>query len=269
MNPPLKQWSDSEGIAYFCRHLVGLCVTFRRLGKDEVEFAAYAGTLILVENLAFFLTAGHILKDLEIARKSNEVEITSAMLADTFGLHRISDKPIPFDLKNAQLLHIDDEEKGLDFGVIPLGPYYVRLLAKNGVVALEEKNWIHQANVRFDAHIVLGLPEEFSSKQVDSDGNAAVSPTMFRVHRLESAPESSRKTRYPRFVGQIDQENPIKSVVGMSGGPIFGFNIEGKDIRYWVVALQSSWNPKTRIIYGCSLPTLATLLTQAARDEFH
>lgn len=150
------------------------------------------------------------------------------MLADTFGLHRISDKPIPFDLKNAELLHIDNEDEGLDFGVIPLSPYYVRLLAKNGVAALEKKNWIHQASVRFDAHLMLGLPEEFSSGQVNNDGDAVVSPTMFRVHRLESPPEGAKKTRYRRFVGQIDQENPIKSVVGMSGGPIFGFNCPSK-----------------------------------------
>jgi hypothetical protein len=143
----------------------GLCVTFRRKAADEVKFAAYSGTLILVENVVFFLTAGHILKDLEEARKSAEIEITSAVLADTFGLRRISDKPIPFDLKNAELIHIDDEDEGLDFGVIPLSPYYVGLLAKNGMVALEEQNWIHQANARFDAYLMLGLPEELSSSQ--------------------------------------------------------------------------------------------------------
>lgn len=43
--------------------------------------------------------------------------------------------------------------------------------------------------------------------------------------RLERGPR-----RHPRFVGRIDQENPIQSVVGMSGGPIFGFKIDGKDV---------------------------------------
>lgn len=269
MNSKVKQWSNSDAIAYFCRHLVALCITFQRDGADDTEFAAYSGTLITIENKVFFLTAGHILKDLEEARASAGVEITGAVLADTFALHRISEKPIPFDLNSADLIHIDDEEEGLDFGVIPLSSYYVRLLAKNGMVALEEKNWIHQSNVRFDAHAMLGLPEEFSSKQVDRDGNALVSPTMFRVHRLESPPEGTRKTRHSRFVGQIDKELPIQSVVGMSGGPIFGFNITEKETRYWIVALQSSWNPKTRIVYGCPLPVLASLLTQAARGELN
>lgn len=263
----MNQWCDSEAIAFFCRHLVGLCVTFQREGNEGTEFAAYSGTLILVEDSVFFLTAGHILGDLDKVRKSTSVKITSAVLADTFGHKRISNLPIPFDLNSAHLLHIDDDDEGLDFGVIPLSPYYVRLLAKNGVIALQEDNWVHQGSVRFDAHAMLGFPEEFSSKHVNDVGEAIVSPTMFRVHRLNNLPEDSRKTSYERFVGQIDRENPIQSVKGMSGGPIFGFKIDGDNICYWVVALQSAWNPSTRTVYGCPLPTLASLLTRAAKGE--
>lgn len=267
MTAKMKQWSDSDAIAFFCRHLVGLCVTYERDGDDSIEFAAYSGTLILVEDNVFFLTAGHILKDLDEVRKRTDIKITSAVLADTFGHKRISNLPIPFDLNSAHLIHIDDDNEGLDFGVIPLSPYYVRLLAKNGVISLQEENWVHQQNVRFDAHAMLGFPEEFSSKQVNDAGEAIVSPTMFRVHRQDALPEDSRKTSYERFVGKIDRDNPIQSVKGMSGGPIFGFKIDGDDIRYWVVALQSSWNPSTRIVYGCPLPTLASLLTKAAKGE--
>jgi hypothetical protein len=258
-----QQWSDSEGLQFFCRHLVALCVTFRRKGEDGDRFSAYSGTLIMLHNTVFFLTAGHILEDLEEARKSDDVEFSSAVLADTFGLKRISNLPIPFDLKGAKFFHINDAEEGLDFGVIPLSSYYVRLLAANGVVALEEVNWARQDRVTFDAYAMLGFPEEFVSENVNDAGEGFVYPTMFRVHRLEPPPEDTPVTRHPRFVGRIDQELPLNSVKGMSGGPIFGFSI-GTETRYWVVALQSTWRPTSRTVYGCSLPALASLMTSWA-----
>jgi hypothetical protein len=129
------------------------------------------------------------------------------------------------------------------------------------VIALEEKNWIHQANVTFDGYVMLGLPEEFSSDTVNDAGEGIVSPTMFGVQRLDPPPDDTPVTNNPRFVGQIRAGTPIKSVVGMSGGPIFGFSF-GEQTRYWVVALQSTWIRSSRIVYGCSLPVLASLMTE-------
>ena len=267
LNSDKRQWTDSEGLSYFCRHLVGLCVTYQRADSEKNEFAIYSGTLISIEGMVCFLTAGHILSDLAKVRDSAEITIANAVLADTFGKDAVSTVPIPFDLKGARLIHFDDEDEGLDFGVIPLSPYYVNLLAKNGCVAIEEKNWIHQANVEFHAYAMLGFPEEFASKEVDGYGNAVVYPTMFRVIRLDNPPEDAKPTRYPRFVGQIDDSNPIESVVGLSGGPILGFNIGEEGTRFWLVALQSSWNPRTRVVYACPIPILGSLLTKAIKGE--
>lgn len=261
MNASVKQWADSEGLQYFCRHLVGLCVTYRHKTSDDQDkpdrFAACSGTLIVIRGAVCFLTAGHVLKALDDLR----AEITSAALADIFGMGRVCDHPIPFDLRGAKMHYVDED--GLDFGVIVLAPYYVRLLAKNGVVALEEKNWIHQSNVTFDGYAILGFPAEFGSERVSEDGEGMVVPSMFRVHRLESPPEATELTRYERFVGRIDRELPLKSVEGMSGGPIFGFNF-GPPTRYWIVALQSSWLPDQHIVFACPLPVLASLLTESA-----
>jgi hypothetical protein len=264
MNAPIKQWTDSQGLQFFCRHLIALCVTYECAGENAdapPRFAAYSGTLIQIENSIFLLTAGHCIRNIQAALSRADVRVTSAALADTFSLSRISDKPIPFDLANARMFYIDDDSQGLDFGVIHLDPYYVRLLSKNGVIALAEKNWIHQHTVKFDAYVMLGLPDEFSSERINAAGEGVVSPTMFRVHRLENPPEGRPSTRYPQFVGRIDRELALKSVVGMSGGPIFGFRMEPQT-AYWVVAIQSSWNRQTRTVYACSLPVLASKLTE-------
>jgi hypothetical protein len=268
-----SQWSKSDVLDFFGNHLIALCVTFRyksaKRGEHETGFQAYAGTILKIGESICFLTAGHILKGLQDVIDSSTVEIESAVLADTFGSRRINDYPIPFDLKSARAFFIDDEDEGLDFGVIVLDPYYIRLLAANGTTALEERNWINQSSVTFDAHVMFGLPDEFGSDRLSDSGNGTVSPTMFRVLQLESPPNDIKETRYPRFVGEIDRELPLTSLKGMSGGPIFGFKF-GSETRYWIVALQSSWLPDRRITFGCPLPVLATLLKEKLgekRDE--
>jgi hypothetical protein len=118
-----KQREVSDPVQFFCRHLVGLCVTYRYKDAKSNEpdrFAIHAGTLIEIANRVHFLTAGHILRNLDDARRSEKVEITSASLADTFSLGRISDHPIPFNLKDAEFFYIDDDSQGLDFGIVAL-----------------------------------------------------------------------------------------------------------------------------------------------------
>ena len=89
----------------------------------------------------------------------------------------------------------------------------------------------------------------------------AVSPTLIFFQKPSVEPENIKKTKYPRFVGQLKKDISINSIVGMSGGPIFGFNLN-PPIRYWVVAIQSSWLKDRRITFGCPLPVLANLLTE-------
>jgi hypothetical protein len=46
----------------------------------------------------------------------------------------------------------------------------------------------------------------------------------------------------------------------MSGGPIFGFKKTEEGLKYWIVAIQSWWDKKRRITFGCRVPTFARLL---------
>lgn len=260
----VSHWSTSKGVKFFCRHLIGLWVTYRHKGAASDEpsrFSAFSGTLISIADQVHFLTAGHILRDLEAALASDSIENIRAVLADTFGLERISDHPIPFDLRSARFFYIDDDDDGLDFGLMSLSPYYLRLLAKNGVIALEEKHWRKQENLEFDAYAMLGFPEEFASKRVSQTSKTIASPTMFPITRLPAPPTDRQPKRYAQFVGQLDSGLAIQSVEGMSGGPIFAFKESDQQTRYWIVALQSSWHPKRRIVYGCPLPIFASLLT--------
>ncbi|MGY4158013.1 hypothetical protein ACVINW_003855 [Bradyrhizobium sp. USDA 4461] len=252
--------NGSAFVQSFGRHLVALCVTFReKVSLDPLpSFRAFACTLLHIDGRNFLLTADHILSELHEALKSEKVEILSAVLQDNFGAERICDLPIPFDLKSAEMFFIDDAEEGLDFGVIALRPYYVNLLAANKMVALAEENWVREHVVQFDLHLMLRLPAEYTSDHA--------SATMFAVKRLNEPPDGIPTTRYPRFVGELDPDRALASVRKMSGGPILGFNLT-PPIRCWVVALQSTWLRDRRLVFGCPLPELASLMTGRWRDR--
>lgn len=254
-----------KALEFFCRHLVVLCVTYRQVNNgipvEKQRFFACPGVVICIRGFCSFLTAGHALKDLSTHLERGDIVVESAVLADTFGPDTISEKPIPFDLLNEARFFIDNEEEGLDFGLIALRPYYVALLAKHGIKALFEENWINQHRVEFDAYTMLGLPEEFVTYEQDgSELIGKVSPTMIGIKAIDMPPEGTKPTTYPRFIGQLHENLPLSSIVGMSGGPIFGFRY-GPPMAYWVVAIQSSWLRSQRIVFGCPLPVLAELLT--------
>lgn len=258
--------TDSAVLKYFCRHLVALCVVYRAKSADSVQqFTGYAGTIIHIADACYFLTAGHSLRKIKEALGNQEVIVERAILADAFGNPKFGEHPIPFDLENAPMFFIDDDEEGLDFGVVHVDDHLVRLLALNDVVVIDEPNWIHQHRVSFDGYSMLGLPEEWTSAFVSSTGYAVVSPTMLAVTRDVEA-EAEQPTRHDRFIGQVVLPAGLQSLNGMSGGPIFGFNFEGGRARYWVVAIQSSWIPSTRQIYACRLPLLAALMTRWAQE---
>ena len=179
-----------------------------------------------------------------------------------FGAGSATNVPIPFDVRHAQIFYRDSDNLGLDFGVIILDSYYVRLLAMTGVVAISEKNWIDQGKIDFDGYALLGFPQELVSERASINGEINLCPLMFPVDRLAAAPPERRATYYPQFVGQLRPHLNLKSVRGMSGGPIFGFR--NSDSQYWIIALQSSWDPQKRIIYGCSLPVIGAWLTNNA-----
>jgi len=233
-SPPPKH---DQLMRFFGRHLVALCVTYREKGSTEatVRYAAYSCTLLQIDGYYFLLTAGHILSDLNVALKSNSIEILQAELRDNPNSGNVHDLPIPFDLKSAPMAFVDED--GLDFGVVLLTPYYVRLLAANGMVAIGEENWARQHTVGFDAHFMLGFPEELASTHVKAIDEGLITSTMLSVERLDEPPEDLPPKPYSRFVGKLPANFGLASVVGMSGGPILGFNLT-PPMRYWVVALQ-------------------------------
>ena len=94
MNAEFGEKREGDVLEFFCRHLVGLCVTYRYKSSEDAgkpaRFAACSGTLMMIQNAVMYLTAGHVLKKLDELRAHDRVEITDTVLADTLGWKRIS-----------------------------------------------------------------------------------------------------------------------------------------------------------------------------------
>ncbi len=122
---PSKEPSKAEIIRYFCKHLVALFVTFQTDADIDQglppQFTAYSGTLLRIQDLYFYVTAGHNLRQLTEAIESDRVEVQALALADVFGEKPSAGNiPIPFAFDKSTTLFIDED--GLDFGLIYLRP---------------------------------------------------------------------------------------------------------------------------------------------------
>jgi hypothetical protein len=206
------------------------------------------------------LTAGHIIKGIEDRLASGDWKFQYS-LVDDLGPSPIDHNAIPFDYEGAPRLFIDDDQQGLDFGLVFLRPYYCALLEKNSVVPITEKHWKNQGNFECDRYLMLGFPTEFIETDIreTADGyhlTGALSPMMGLVTKLESPPLGVTPTTYQQFIGRAAGSHDMD---GMSGCPIFGVEA-GRDDRYWIVAIQNSWFPSSRVILGTPVPVLAELI---------
>jgi hypothetical protein len=240
----------AEAVRFFCRHLVSLSGWYQTIDPNgnptgQERFFSYSGFVISIQGVWNFVTAGHILIDLEQHLQNKTIKVRKYVLVDKFGPDAKSHDPIPFDYEKTPKLPVLDDEAGLDFGLIMLSPHYRNLLRANGIVPVLEEKWKNIPNDLLSKYIMIGLPQELiKTRVVGKKGNpriiGSVAPVGIGIERLDFPPDDIPKTKYPRFVGKLgDAAIPsVSDINGMSGGPIIGFNKEWN--QYWIVAVQSS-----------------------------
>jgi hypothetical protein len=259
---------QQQAFKYFCRHLVSLvcrCDPVPHKGgpAGAPECFGFSGQILSVRGDWCLLTAGHILRGIKERRDSGRWAL-QFFLADHFGPGAIDHHAIPFDYESANKVCID--MGGLDFGLVSIRPHYRALLEKNEVVPIEEENWLRQHEVEYDRHFMIGFPTELgqtSVRQTAAGYQAFLHfcPAMLFVERLDQAPEDIEPKPYKRFIGKVGHGG-LDDMDGMSGCPIFGLE-KGRNDRYWIVAIQSSWLRSRRVIFGTPVPVLGRLIENA------
>lgn len=264
--------SDHGVLAFFCSHFVALALETHPLEPNGGDLAVappdgsigtrtfriYSGFVIEVRGLWFFVTAGHILHDLEERLARQEERLVCSRLVDFLGSGARNFDPVPFPLLDARRYHTYEPHQGVDFALIHLSDLYRLNLASNGIQPIDNRNWVAEEPL-FDLHFIVGLPKELQSRRIGNprlgqQSFLSIRPTMILVDRLGDAPDPYRSASFegPQFFGRVQpSEEILESIDGMSGGPIIGVkrNEDGSG-TYGVVAIQSSWVETTRVVHG-------------------
>jgi hypothetical protein len=147
---------------------------------------------------------------------------------------------------------------GVDFGVIFLRNHDSHLLLANKLEPVDKANWVNVPDT-FGHYYLLGLPGE--SVRQDGQGLWTVEPKLIQIKNLIEKPACYQENSDPMFYGVVDPDSEVKSIKGMSGGPILGLkrNDDGSG-RYWFIAVQSGWYPSERIVCASPLRDLREVL---------
>lgn len=245
--------TDDELIRLLHRHVVPIFFSFRK-GSTEHKFVLTAFVLS-VSDQWFLVTAGHCVRDIE-AKIDEGFELTLCQLVDSLGQGAKHLVPITFAYADSYPTYMS-VDSGFDYGVILLSTYYRLLLEANNVKALDEEVWKKQPK-EVDFYALLGIPAELT---VIGTHSIELTPTLHSVVPIGERPEGFTETVATLFYGRIELGDVMKSIVGMSGGPVFAFRTNEKgELRYWITALQSRWLPDTLYIAACPTKLLGDIL---------
>jgi hypothetical protein len=247
------------------RHFVSLsCVQTSLAGKDQKLFI-FSGFLIEAGGLWFYVTAGHILRDIRTSIESGAT-FDVWRLGDQSAGHRFGDAAIPYGFDLDRWLVVEDSEVGLDYATVALEDIYCRQLRAGGCVPIGKDAWgTHMEPHDFWA--LVGIPSE----TVEYDNQTMVSGRIVIMPlEVAEAPEMAGRTAENKFFAHIVDAGVVTDVNGMSGGPIFSLAKVDDAWRYKVIGVQSSWYRHDRVVAACPIASLGLeleKLVEQARDS--
>lgn len=235
---------SGELTRFFSRHLVGLGIEYT--SDTSRGFEVMSGFILEVGDKWVWGTAGHCVKLIEERQKKGE--IISSRLLDGFGSHPATTQGLPISVTACCGWKAFDKDEGVDIGFLILPEFYRKGLIANGVVPFEFSNLCAQDALSFDGYCLCGIIAEWTKT---TENTFKVSNGFFPVFQTDSVPESINKS-FPRFYADVPRFQNMNSIVGMSGGPIFGFKV-GSDgqLRYWLAAVQCGWDVTQRVLAAC------------------
>jgi hypothetical protein len=239
-----------------------LCLVCEQEG--EYELAVASGCLLQEQGRLFWLTAGHVILNIERLRDSGCVR--SAHWQDG---HRPS---IPAVIDGWERVAVD--EKGIDFGIVELPTLHadnMRASARFKAFTLSECLDLGSAEaLRLEKDevggtaYILGYPKEWAKVTVHSHSPGIAEarvevkpveiPLLYAVARAEVERESGPtedafwvgRCAYARIPDPQVTRNgaPLETIAGVSGGPVV-LDLDGD---YRLLGSQTAWLPKSRVV---------------------
>ena len=279
--------ADRNGLLdRFCHHIVGLSwvdVSPRAAGEGRAAHAetksfCVSAFVISVRDIWYLVTAGHILHDLDRRCQAGH-RIVQARLIDGLGSTEHF-PPIVFALADVDKGYIDDGD-GLDYAIIPLQRLYIEQLQIAATEPLDESAWT-DIPVLADAYFVMGFPTQVATTSIThgdkvSRVDVGLATPLLPIDPVAHTPEELKRgaerfyAKVPMTTGYVDgREVTLRDIDGMSGGPVFAVKDLGERLRYWIIAVQSGWLSRSRILASCPIEPLVRKMADcldACADE--
>ncbi|MFV2044608.1 MAG: hypothetical protein ACC700_15410 [Anaerolineales bacterium] len=257
----------------FERHVLGLFVGGFQAGEYQHNF--YTGFLLRHGNYLLWLTAGHVVDELNKILNSRDFEVTKMTWLDRY--EGQGDEGVI--VHNRNLLSKSWMPHGLDLGVIVVSELDAgNLLANKNIRLVEESIWHNLSSASPEGYYLVGYPKAWN-ELTDGPQKEGKILRSFKadlaclpIQPIEPPSETSGNdfwshpdAFFGRILPYVDfPEFDVDSLAGMSGGPILSIErtSEGQ-IAYRLVGIQSSWLWSEGVIRAEPIDKVAEAISQA------
>lgn len=258
--PSSDNWSSQHACGAALANLLpcfgGLVVRSLHTPDQSTRVASYSGCFMEHLGTRFWVTAGHVLHEVEKAFQSPDIQIREILLRDGLPMVDPDAASIPLQIQGRYFaMDIDGPPgspgSGLDFGLVALDEATCELLDANpGAGYLDAEDSQEPLQAHAWGLYVLGIPGERARRT--SETNLAYEIRCLPARVLHDCPSGLTKCEraiYAQILDRSPGRLRLKSIRGMSGGPVFAIEPRGSDqwcIR--LVGVLSAWHGSSRTI---------------------
>ncbi len=239
-------------IRQFVEHVLALSVNYRR--GDDIIAEVYSGFVVEITERFFWVTAAHVVNELQALPKHPNIEIISARWWDN--CTEAGAETVPMDIGSIDAFAFDESESDIAF--VRLGVLEAtNILSAGGITPLTEKAWRSEEAAEPVGHYLVG----FAHQDVKLDSRAHTVESSLGCIPIQEMNSSDLRDigisgdDRTAFYGEIipfsgEPRLPELDVKGMSGGPVLSIEpSEHKGLVYRLVGVQSKWFlPPHRIV---------------------
>jgi len=248
------------------KHFVGFA--FRTIpngqGKAAASHAVCSAFIVDAEGICFLITAGHVIN----AVREN---IRAGHLVDQFELLDMAagsgfdyGLPIPFNIDEWAIF--DGDPYGTDYAAWAIPPFIVAGLRKGGIKPISEQVWTNPGHAPAGTWFLVGAPRELQNlRRGPRRRSFNLSAIPLDVCDPPEHAPNREKRHFAKLRTPPEGVKPISDVDGMSGGPIYEVAHDNKSLTYWLIGVQSSWFPQSRIVSFSPAGEFLDSLVQAVR----
>jgi hypothetical protein len=239
------------------KHFVTLSCIQRPLGDLQPKTLVFSGFLVEILDEWFYVTAGHILRDISTAMAAGSKFDVWRFDDQTAG-NRFSGKAVPYAFDLSAWLVLQDDSSGFDYATVHIAPFYRRQLEAGGATPIRKTTWSDHVAAA-DYWVLVGIPSESVSYDGDSVIRARVVVAPLRPAETPDLAVGKAENQF--YASLLDgSEAFFKDADGFSGGPVFALKKVNGSWRYGVIGVQSAWYRSSRTMAICPFTSFGLAL---------